>query len=56
MFHTLIIRSDILVFHETTEGPFDRNETVFARWAPEDGDVESVSTCMASLDKQIGME
>lgn len=33
-FHTVIIRSDILVFHETKQGPFNPAETVYAPWAP----------------------
>lgn len=33
-YHTLIIRSDFLVFHEITEGPFRREDTVFPSWAP----------------------
>ena len=37
LYHTLIIRSDVIVFHEATNGPFDRSATVFAPWAPEDG-------------------
>ncbi len=37
VYHTLLIRSDVLVFHETTNGPFKREETVFAPWAPEEG-------------------
>ena len=38
VFHTLLIESDWLVFQETTLGPFDRRQTVFAPWAPvEDG-------------------
>lgn len=53
VFHTLIIRSDVLVFHETTKGPFDRRDTIFAPWAPEDGDVISVSTFMATLDDSV---
>lgn len=53
VFHTLIIRSDILVFHETTNGPFDRRDTVFAPWAPEDGDVNSVSNFMANLNDKV---
>lgn len=53
VFHTLIIRSDVLVFHETTNGPFDRRDTVFAPWAPEDGDVNSISTYMADLDDRV---
>ncbi|MBK8759916.1 MAG: WbuC family cupin fold metalloprotein [Sulfuritalea sp.] len=55
VFHTLIIRSDVLVFHETTNGPFDRSDTVFAPWAPDDGDVDSVSTFMADLDGRVGL-
>lgn len=53
VFHTLIIRSDILVFHETTSGPFERRDTVFASWAPEDSDENSVSIFMAQLDDMV---
>jgi cupin fold WbuC family metalloprotein len=35
-YHTLLIQSDVIVFHETTNGPFQRSETVFAPWAPEE--------------------
>jgi cupin fold WbuC family metalloprotein len=38
IYHTLLIRSDILVFHETTTGPFNRVDTVFAPWSPEEID------------------
>ncbi len=34
IYHTLIIRSEFLVFHESTEGPFQRENTVFPVWAP----------------------
>jgi cupin fold WbuC family metalloprotein len=34
IYHTLIIRTDFLVFHESTEGPFLRENTVFPEWAP----------------------
>ncbi len=33
-YHTFLIRSEVLVFHEITTGPFSREETVFAEWAP----------------------
>ncbi len=36
IYHTLIIRSKFLVFLESTEGPFLRENTVFAEWAPEE--------------------
>ena len=37
-YHTVLIRSDFLVFHETTDGPFDRSKSIFAPWAPEETD------------------
>lgn len=37
-YHTVLIRSDFLVFHETTDGPFDRSKSIFAAWAPEETD------------------
>ncbi len=36
-FHALIIRSEVFVFHESTSGPFNKNETVFAAWSPDGG-------------------
>ena len=53
LFHTLIIRSDVLVFHETTNGPFDRRDTIFAPWAPEDSDVSHVNFFMGDLDDRV---
>ena len=35
-YHTVIITSPYLIFHETTKGPFDRNETIFALWSPDE--------------------
>ena len=36
IYHMLLIRSDFLVFQETTGGPFVRENTVFPAWAPAD--------------------
>lgn len=33
-YHMLIIKSEILVFHEITSGPFFRENTIFPDWAP----------------------
>lgn len=55
VFHTLIIRSDVLVFHEITNGPFERKDTVFAPWAPGDNDTNFINTFMADLDGRIGL-
>jgi len=48
LYHTLLIRSDFLVFHETTKGPFNKLDTVFAPWAPQESDPES---CQAYIQK-----
>ena len=52
-FHTLIIRSEVLVFHETTNGPFNRKDTMFAPWAPADDDIAAVSVFMSELNKKV---
>ena len=53
LYHTLLIRSEVLVFHETTSGPFNRAETVFAPWAPEEGDVEGVRQFIERVEEAV---
>ena len=52
-FHYQIIQSDILVLHETINGPFDRSHNVFAPWAPKEGDQAGIEKYLSSLDKSI---
>ena len=40
LFHTVIPCSSIVVFHETTNGPFRRQDMIFAKWAPGENDPE----------------
>jgi cupin fold WbuC family metalloprotein len=49
LYHTLLIRSDVLVFHETTAGPFNRTDTVFAPWSPEESDSVGCGLFMEKL-------
>lgn len=42
-YHTLLITTEFFVFHETTSGPFNKSDTVFAPWAPEEGDCSNVT-------------
>ena len=49
-YHTLFIHSDFLVFHEITKGPFNKLDTVFAPWAPQERDPQA---CKAYLQKLI---
>jgi cupin fold WbuC family metalloprotein len=37
-YHTLLIGSDILVIHETTNGPFQKGDAMLAPWAPHEND------------------
>lgn len=48
-FHTLLIRSDFVVFHETTNGPFDRAKSLYAEWSPTEDDAAGSSDFMARL-------
>jgi cupin fold WbuC family metalloprotein len=52
-FHTLIIRSELLVVHEITNGPFRPEGTVFATFAPEEGDVTAATAFQASLVDRV---
>lgn len=50
LYHTLVIRSDHFVMHEVTNGPFDRAQTVFPAWAPEEGDTPAIDALQACLE------
>lgn len=52
-YHTLLINSDHLVFHETTNGPFNRTDTVFAPWAPDPSDASAVKAFMDKLVAEV---
>jgi cupin fold WbuC family metalloprotein len=53
LYHTLLIRSETLVFHETTNGPFRREQTEFAPWAPAEGDAERVLQFLSELNSRV---
>lgn len=52
-FHTLVIRTDLLVVHEITNGPFEPSGTVFASFAPEDSNVADATAYRLALAKEI---
>ena len=51
-YHSLLIRSEVLVFHETTNGPFTTSDTVFAPWAPEESDQAGVRQFLERLTQE----
>ncbi len=52
VYHTLVVTSDTFIIHETTKGPFVRTETVFAKWAPPENDIEAGGKYMENLLEQ----
>ncbi|MCE9613648.1 MAG: WbuC family cupin fold metalloprotein [Lentisphaerae bacterium] len=53
LLHTVLVRSDFLVFHETTSGPFRRDDTAFAPWAPVEADAAAVGRHLADLEVSV---
>lgn len=49
LFHTLLFRSEWLVYLETTIGPFDRAKTEVAEWAPPETDAKAGHTYLSTL-------
>lgn len=49
--HALVIRSDEISIHETTPGPFNRADTVFSAWSPEDGNKAAVDSFIAEMKR-----
>lgn len=49
VFHSILITSEWLVFHETTAGPFDPSRTAFPDWAPDGSDTAAVKSYVAEV-------
>src|SRR5689334_4825397 len=49
VFHSILITSEWLVFHETTAGPFDPARTEFPDWAPDGSDAAAVQDYVARM-------
>jgi cupin fold WbuC family metalloprotein len=53
IFHMLIVRSEVLVFHECTTGPFRREGTLFAPWSPEEAQSASRADFLAKVEAEM---
>lgn len=54
IFHSIVLRSEIVIFQETTSGPFDRHESIGAPWAPEeDADPAQIETYRTWLNQAV---
>ncbi|RKZ85909.1 MAG: cupin fold metalloprotein, WbuC family [Candidatus Parabeggiatoa sp. nov. 1] len=52
-YHIPFIISDYVVIHETTNGPFNRADTLFAPWTPEENDGEATNQFINQLAEKI---
>lgn len=52
-YHTVVIRSKIVVFHETTQGPFRPSDNVPAPWSPDDKDAKGIAAFLARIDRGV---
>lgn len=53
LYHMLIIHSDFLVFKETTTGPFQRQDMIFPKWAPEVDSTDSVEAYLLDVRQRL---
>ena len=51
LFHAIIIRSECAVFHEVTDGPFRKEETIAAPWAPQEGDTAGIIAFLETIKR-----
>lgn len=52
-YHTLVLHSDFLIFHESTQGPFVRAQTMYAPWSPSEGDIDAINIFRVRLAKAV---
>jgi cupin fold WbuC family metalloprotein len=53
LFHTVWPESEFVVFHEVTNGPFDRRQMIIAPWAPGDDDLDAQKVFRSSLASYV---
>lgn len=52
-YHMFLIRSEVLVFHEATTGPFRHDDMVFAPWSPDEADSKKVAEFLRMVNSRI---
>lgn len=52
-FHTLNIRSDILIVHEVTNGPFIDGETLYGTFSPDEESISEIELWKKNLKKKM---
>ncbi len=52
--HTVVLRAQLAVFHETTNGPFIPSDVDFPIWSPDERDSIGASAFLDNLLKDVG--
>ena len=52
-FHTLLIKSEWLVFLEITQGPFNEKDTIYAEWSPNDNQSGKINKYLSELSQGV---
>ena len=52
-FHMLVVLSDVLVMHEVTNGPFIREQTIQAPFAPDEADAEKSTAYLTEISERL---
>ena len=53
VYHMLLVKSNYLVFKETTRGPFIRDDTLFPDWAPDGEDEKELKDFIVDLETRL---
>ena len=53
IYHTFIIKSKIFIFHETTQGPFRKSDTIYAPWSPKEIDYDKIVKFVSELKESV---
>lgn len=51
LWHMVIPLSEFVIIHESTAGPFIKEEVLFPEWAPEDSNIEGIKTLLSRITK-----
>ena len=55
IYHTVLVRSELAIIHEVTNGPFDPESTIQAPFAPVEIDATSASAYMERITREAGI-
>lgn len=53
-YHSWLILSKVFVLHEVTNGPFRRQNTLFAPWSPDDTDPTAAERYLKRMTEMVG--